>query len=305
MMIGGSSRIVAPAASAARAADAPVRGDTVHGRAAESAQADFVQFQPRFQPPDTEPARNGTRPETESAPERNCPAATESPTSTRTAPYMPPIRILALLLAFTVPACVPVASHGPRVEPGGVAGTIISLGTRPTLEGEVKTGQSTVTPVVPPMGFFARFGTTPDDAGPPVPVAAGVFVPLALPFSISHPELDVYAQLTPAPWPVAGSAGALVSRSYVSPYVQLGRDVAGGHLYTTQGMAFFGGAGPSGRVWMPAVAMQWEGVHLFAQGGLGSETLTDDGGFESTRSVRFLMGGVVVHAPFGPGLLPF
>lgn len=214
------------------------------------------------------------------------------------------IRRASLLLAFTVPACVPVATHGPRVEPGGAAGSVIALGTRPTLEGEVKTGQSTVTPLIPPMGFFARFGAAPEAAGTPIPISAGVFIPLALPFSVSHPELDVYAQLTPTPWPAAASAGVLASRSYVNPYVQLGRDMANGHLYTTQGMAFFGGSGPRGRVWMPAVAMTWEGIHFFAQAGVGRETLTDDRGFKSTRDVRFLMGGVVLQAPAGTRLLP-
>jgi hypothetical protein len=214
-------------------------------------------------------------------------------------------RTLALLLALTVPACVPVASHGPRVEPGGVAGSIVALATRPTLEGEVKTGQGNVTPVLAPMGFFARYGWTPENANAPLPVAAAVFIPLALPFSITHPELDVYAQLTPAPWPVAASAGVQGSRSYVSPYVQLGRDVPRGHVYTTQAVAFFRGSGPRATVWMPAVAVRLGDVHLFAQGGLGRETLNDDGVSESTRSVRFLMGGVATQARFGPGLLPF
>gem|GEM_PF-4295823 len=34
-------------------------GDAAHRRAAESAQADFVNFQPRFQPPGEEPAESG------------------------------------------------------------------------------------------------------------------------------------------------------------------------------------------------------------------------------------------------------
>ena len=218
---------------------------------------------------------------------------------------MHPTRILALLLAFTVPACVPAVSHGPRVEPGGVSGSMIALGTRPTLEGEVKTGQGNVTPVLPPMGFFARYGWTPEIANTPFPIAAGVFIPLSLPFSVTHPEVDVYAQLTPAPWPVAASAGVLASRSYVNPYVQLGKEVEGNGFYTTQGVAFFGGSGPRGTVWMPAAAVRWGGIHLFVQGGLGRETLTDDRGFESTRTVQFLMGGAVAQVPWGPGLLPF
>jgi hypothetical protein len=43
-------------------------------------------------------------------------------------------RILPLLLVVAVPACVPVATHGPRVEPGGVMGSVIALGSQPTLQ---------------------------------------------------------------------------------------------------------------------------------------------------------------------------
>jgi hypothetical protein len=233
------------------------------------------------------------------------PAAFRIPTSTRDDFPMRPIRNFALLLAFTIPACVPVATHGPRVEPGGVMGSMIALGTRPTLEGEIETGEGNVTPVLPPMGFFARYGWTPENAGAPVPVAATVFIPLALPFSVTHPELDVYAQLTPAPSPTSASAGVQLSRSYVSPYVQLGRDRGEVSFYTTQSLAFFAGSGPKATVWMPAVALQAEGVHLFVQGGLGRETLRPETGPETTRPVRFLMGGVVFQAPFGPTLRPF
>ncbi|HEV3051870.1 MAG TPA: hypothetical protein VGX50_16300, partial [Longimicrobium sp.] len=130
-------------------------------------------------------------------------------------------RVLPLLLVLVVPACVPVATHGPRVEPGAVVGSVIALGTQPTLQTEVKTGQGNVSTVLPPMGFFARYGWPGQGADAPVRVAAGVFVPLGLPFSLTHPELDVYAQLTPQSWTTAASAGAMVSRSYVTPYVQL------------------------------------------------------------------------------------
>lgn len=214
---------------------------------------------------------------------------------------MHPSRVLLLLLVLVVPACVPVATHGPRVEPGGVVGSVIALGTQPTLQAEVETGEGSVTPVLPPMGFFARYGWPGEGAEAPIRVAAGVFVPLALPFSLTHPELDVYAQLTPQSWSTAASAGAMVSRSYVSPYVQVGRDVAGQSVYTTQSVAFFRGAGPRATVWMPAAAVQLGAFHLFVQGGIGRETLADD----STRDVRFLMGGVSVAAPLGRGIRRF
>jgi hypothetical protein len=213
--------------------------------------------------------------------------------------------ILSILLVLVLPACVPTVTHGPRVEPGTTVGSVIALGTRPTLEKEIETGQGSVTPVAPPMGFFARYGWTGEGTDTPLRVSAGVFLPLALPFSVTHPELDVYAQLTPAAHPTAASAGVLVSRSYVSPYVQLGRGLGEQSIYTTQSIAFFAGSGPRATVWMPAVAMKFGGAHLFVQGGLGRERMRDQGGLETTRPVRFLMGGVVAEAPLGRRRRPF
>jgi hypothetical protein len=209
-------------------------------------------------------------------------------------------RILPLLLVLVVPACVPVATHGPRVEPGAVLGSVLALGSQPTLQAEVKTGEGGVTPVLPPISVFARYGFEA-----PVRVAAAVSVPAGLPFSLTHPEVDVYAQLTPPEWKTAASAGTMVSRSYVTPYVQLGRYGDGVSVYTTQSVALFRGSGPVARVWMPAAALQMGRVHLFVQGGIGRETLTDDAGADSTRDVRFLMGGVAVSAPLGRGLRRF
>lgn len=205
-------------------------------------------------------------------------------------------RVLPLLLVFGVPACVPVATHGPRVEPGAVLGTVVALGTQPTLQAEVKTGQGNVTSVLPPMGVFVRYGFQA-----PIRASAGVLVPLSLPFSLTHPEVDLYAQLTPAEWNTAAGAGAMVSRSYVTPYVQLGRYGRDVGVYTTQSVAIFRGAGPRATVWMPAAAVQVGRFHVFAQGGMGRETLTDERGAASTRDVRFLMAGVIVSAP---GILP-
>ena len=209
------------------------------------------------------------------------------------------IRIFPVLAALSVTACVPVVTHGPRVEQGGTAGSVIALGTRPTLEGQIETGQSNVTPVAPPMGVFARYGWTGENSGTPLPVSAGVFIPIALPFSITHPELDVYAQLTPAAMSTAAGAGVLVSRSYVTPYVQLGGGAGETSIYTTQSVAFFAGGGPRGTVWMPSVAVNAEGVHLFVQGGLGRERLLDERGFPSTRRVSFVMAGMVLETPSG------
>lgn len=210
------------------------------------------------------------------------------------------IRLLAafLLAAALAPACVPVVTHSPWVEAGMGAGTVGAVATRPILEGEVRTGQSSVTPVLAPFTVFARYGWTPESAGTPVPISAGVSFPIALPFSVTHLEGDVYAQLTPAAGRTAAGAGVLLSRTYAAPYVQAGRALGGSaRVYTTQGVAFFrgGGRAPDATVWMPAAALQADRFHLFVQAGLGRERLSAD----STRGVRFLMAGAVAEMPSG------
>lgn len=207
----------------------------------------------------------------------------------------PPLRIL---LAFTpvlfVPACIPVVTHAPRVDPGLTVGTVASVATRPVLEGEVRTGQSTVTPVLAPSSVFARVGWTPRSSGVPLPVSLGVSVPIALPFSAMHPEADAYVQLSPAAHPeLAAGTGVLLARAYTTPYAQVGRDLEDDvSLYTTQSVAFFhgGSRAPDATLWMPAAAVKFSEYSVFVQAGLGRERL----GSDSTRAVRFLMiGGTV------------
>lgn len=175
-------------------------------------------------------------------------------------------------------------------------GVVVAVSTNPVLEGEVHTGQSSVTPVVAPQAVFARVGWTPETAETPFPVSVGVLLPTALPFALTHPEIDVYAQVTPAgsePW--AAGTGVLLSPSYATPYVQAGWMLdESARVYTTQSFAFFlgGERAPDARVWMPSVALNWGGMHMFAQAGLGRERVAVD----STRSVRFLMAGVVAES---------
>jgi len=210
------------------------------------------------------------------------------------------LRTLAAGLALAAGACVPVVTHGPRVEAGLTGGVVGSLGTRPTFEREVRTDQNAVTPLLPASGAFVRHGWPAGPGGLPLNVSIGLFIPAALPFSITHPEGDLYVQLTPTEHRLAGGAGVLVSRSYRAPYLQLGRDLGeDAEIYTTQSLAFFGpeARGPAGRAWMPALAVRKAGIALFVQGGFGHERQE-----ASTRSVRFLMGGVVVGNPSASGI---
>jgi hypothetical protein len=117
---------------------------------------------------------------------------------------------------------------------------------------------------------------------------------------VTHPELDLYAQLTPEEHPTtAAGAGILLSRIYATPYVQAG---IGPHrgvtLYTTQAVARFrGGDGaPDATLWMPSVAATASRFHLFVQAGFGRERVSA----EERRTVRFLMGGLVVERPSLP-----
>jgi hypothetical protein len=210
--------------------------------------------------------------------------------------------LLVLLAVLVSPACIPVVTHEPRVSPGTTAGGVISAATHPTLEGEVRTGHSTVTPVVAPLTVFMRRGWMPEDTTLGVPFSAGISFPVVLPFSVTHPELDLYAQLTPVAHPTtAAGAGVLLSRTHAAPYVQAGIETNGGRtLYTTQAVARFhgGGRAPDATVWMPSVAAKASRFHLFVQAGLGRERLAPD----SARAVRFLMGGLVVEAPSLPRL---
>ena len=211
---------------------------------------------------------------------------------------MPRAPIVVLVLAALAgSACVPVVTHGPRVAPGLTVGAVGALSTRPVLEREVPTGQGHVTEVLAPLSVFARYGWTPESGGGGIPLSVGVSVPAALQFGLVHPELDVYAQLTPVEQRrVAAGAGALVSPSYVTPYAQAGYGWDDGvSVFTTQSVAFFRGdeegRRPDAKIWMPSVAVKGFGVHLFAQAGLGRERITAT----STRAVRFVMAGVVVE----------
>lgn len=208
-------------------------------------------------------------------------------------------RAALALVPAALAACVPVVTHGPRVEPGYTAGAVAAVSTQPILERELEHGGGSVSPVLPPTAVFARVGWTPESSGSAVPFSAGVLFPVAGPFALLHPEADLYAQLLARPGSAtAGGAGLLLSPSYAAPYLQLGREVDGGlGVYTTQSLARFAGRGVRGTVWMPAAAVRMGGVHLWAQGGLGRERLEEPGTPPRSRPVRFLMGGITAESP--------
>ncbi|HEX8392064.1 MAG TPA: hypothetical protein VF665_06890 [Longimicrobium sp.] len=203
--------------------------------------------------------------------------------------------LLALSVPALLPACIPVVTHTPRVDPGLTVGVVAGYATDPVLDGEIHTGQSTVTPVVGPNSVYARLGWTTQNSSAPFPFSLGVSHPITLPFFAFHPEVDAYAQLSPVAsrWFAAG-AGVLVSPSYTTPYAQFGRDLDEGvSVYTTQSVAFFRGGdrAPDATIWMPAAAAKFSDYSVFLQAGVGRERLPAD----STRAVRFLMVGASVE----------
>lgn len=124
----------------------------------------------------------------------------------------------AALLLLLGPACAPVLSHGPRVEPGLFAGGTAGL---------LPTQDSATAPEIltPAWTSYLRYGFTGKTGG-----AAG-----SLALSVGNGiEGDVYLQLPPrGEW--AYGAGTMASRGYVMPYVQFGRSFLHGHeVYTTQ-----------------------------------------------------------------------
>lgn len=207
-----------------------------------------------------------------------------------------PLRILlALSIAAAVPACLPVVTHPPRVQPGIAVGVVAGYSTVPVLEGEISTGESTVTPVTGPSNVFARAGWTPETSGVPVPLSLGVSLPITLPFATFFPELDAYAQLSPSSSrTLAAGGGILLSPAYTTPYAQFGWDLDNEvTVYTTQSVAFFRGGdrAPDATIWMPTATVKMSEYSFFLQAGVGTERLSAD----STRAVRFLMVGGIVE----------
>jgi hypothetical protein len=224
--------------------------------------------------------------------------------------------LLCLLLATTVlGGCMPLVTHGPRVEPGLWTGSTSSFRLGSLLDEEVEVlGRSFA--VRPPNGFFARYGMERREQG--APILVGIHLPFLIPFSVIHPELDAYVQLSPVDETAyAAGAGMLASPSHLMPYAQ-----AGGTLsertswYTTQGVALHGyaGSGPRAIIWAPAFSWRKarleqsalmrrrSATHYFVQGGFGREWVDVDGGPREVRRRRFLLLGVTTEASGLPSI---
>lgn len=223
--------------------------------------------------------------------------------------------LLAWALLFAAGGCMPLVTHGPRVEEGLWTGSTGSfrLGSLP--EGEVDTPLGSFA-LRPPNGFFARYGWLRGEEGPTA-VLVGAHLPFAIPFSIVQPEVDVYAQLTPAAAQHAGGAGVLVSPAHLMPYVQAGSNVGERNSwYTTQGVAVIGFAGGAPRALLWSPALSWRrgrleqtalhrrrfATHYFLQAGFGREWVPQDGGGDRIRTLRFLLIGVTTEASGRPSI---
>ncbi|CAN5784998.1 hypothetical protein BH23GEM6_BH23GEM6_00780 [soil metagenome] len=239
---------------------------------------------------------------------------THLPTRRRAVPLLGLMAILCLL-----GACMPLVTHGPRVEEGIWTGSTGSFRLGSMLEEEVEVLGSSYA-VRPPNGFFARYGWQREDQGPAA-VLVGLHLPFLIPFSIAHPELDVYAQLTPvAERAYAAGAGVLASPSHLMPYAQAGGTwTEQASWYTTQGLALHGwaGNGPRAVLWTPALTWRrgrleqsallrrQSASHYFIQGGFGREWIAEEGAPRSHRRVRFLLLGITTEASGLPSLPRF
>ena len=124
----------------------------------------------------------------------------------------------AALLLLLAPACAPVLTHGPRVEPGLYAGSTGGF----LIAQEAGDTPDVVTPGWTP---YVRYGFT----GKPGEVAGSLALALG-----NRIEGDAYLQL-PARAEWVYGAGLMASPGYVMPYVQLGQSLGRGYeVYTTQ-----------------------------------------------------------------------
>lgn len=211
---------------------------------------------------------------------------------------------------------MPVVTHGPRVEPGLWNGSTGSLRLGSMFKGEVEALGSSYA-VRPPNGFFARYGWQGGEGGPPGALI-GVHLPFLIPFSIAHPEVDGYVQLTAVDeLRYAAGAGMLASPSYLMPYAQAGSSFSErSSWYTTQGIAVHGyaGNGPRAIVWTPAltwrrakleqsaIERRQSATHYFIQGAIGREWVEEPGQPRERRRIRFLLIGITTEASGLPSL---
>ncbi|HEX8395565.1 MAG TPA: hypothetical protein VF665_24650 [Longimicrobium sp.] len=220
----------------------------------------------------------------------------------------------ACALLCAAPACSPVVTHGPRVDPG--------LTAYATGGGTLALCDSTVcaTELIPQLGAGLRYGRPADER------RMGWSLGVTASLSVVSSDMDLYAQLPRRPGGVDAGAGVLLGGAYTMPYLQAGRiDEGGSGLYTTQGLAimsprpgsaqFMGGNGNDPVdarpvYWAPTVAYRGRlrdgAMSLYLSGAFGQTTYTEPatdgtGGRRRTEPVRALMLGVTaertIHRP--------
>lgn len=153
-------------------------------------------------------------------------------------------------------ACIPMAAHGPRVNPGWSAGATATYGVSGELESRERSEG------VMPVGMvWGRYGwrDTTSGAGVLLGVQASPYLYATLPpVGLSYTEVDAYVQL-PQKWTGAWSAGAggLVAEAHVMPYVQLGRLSSSGRgWYVTQGVRLIPSKRGGEPMWLSTLAIQ-------------------------------------------------
>lgn len=209
-------------------------------------------------------------------------------------------RVTALLL-LCAPACAPIVTHGPRVEPGFSVTSTVGV---PHAFCDSACGLE----LAPQLGFGARWGRAAD------PGRAGYSITGTFSSSIISSEADLYVQAPErSDWAMGG--GVLLSPNHVMPYVQAGlMDAGGAGFYTTQGFVVmaerprqFGLIDePSHlvrpRYWAPTLAYRMNtrrgAIHLYVSGALGWMDRVPQGGTTAGREpVRGLMAGISAEQP--------
>ena len=178
-------------------------------------------------------------------------------------------RALPGLAFLALGACMPVVTHGPRVEPG------VNIGA--TLGSFVPLCDTCDTALPMMSGWFVRYGYAPSPKKPAALIGVNVpWVPVEEPF-----EADAYLQAPVGTADFVYGAGALAGTKHVMPYVQVGSTRNGPGLYTTQGFALHGwresGWDVAGEVrpryWSPTVAYRLQRsestLHLYVSGMIG------------------------------------
>ena len=224
-----------------------------------------------------------------------------APTSERRPPQGKSSALVAVLLASSAAACVPLVSHGPRVQPGMRYFINTAVTTSHELQGDNGTP-------LPTIYLGAAHGWARDEEGPAL--SLGLQLPLLLvPAAMENDALtmlsvtylDVYVQPQRAAWGgLDYGVGALASPDVAMPYFQLGRAGNGG-FYTTQALAFTFDHLNEATYWIPTFAFHSErpdgsrGVDFYVSGAVGRADRDARGNPPNRPTEWYLTAGVLLE----------